>query len=303
MSAPLFEGEEGDLYAASVDEPDDRTIDGSRARMAIALLEKRPAKPFFLAVGFHKPHLPYIAPRSYFDLYRTNQISLPPEALSGEFDVPPAALPIRPPDLALTADQKRELIRGYYACLSFVDAQVGLLLEALKRLGLEDQTVVILTSDHGVHLGEHGGLWRKSTLFEESARVPWIIALPGTPHPRIVKQTVELLDLYPTLLTICQLPHLAGLEGRTLLPLMTGSVTNWSQPALTVLKHGRIFGKSIRTERFRFTEWDDNRHSEQLYDHETDPHEYSNIVADRRWHNLVHSFEQTLRRLESGADD
>ena len=170
---------------------------------------------------------------------------------------------------------------AYWACISFVDAQIGLVLDSLDRLDLWKNTVVVLYSDHGYHLGEHGGMWHKMSVFEESARVPLIIAAPAFPAsgqacPRIV----ELVDVYPTLVDLCGLPAAKNLEGQSLRPLLQDPNAPWTDAAYTQVVHDDIVGRSVRTARWRYTEWDQGRHGLELYDHDADPHEYVNLAND-----------------------
>jgi arylsulfatase A-like enzyme len=196
------------------DEPD-----GMIARRAVQILEEhlrtRKDQPFFLAVGFHKPHLPWVAPRRYFEMHDPAKMPLPQTPPDDLEDIPKVALTLRPQEQRMTDEEKRLAIRAYYACVSFMDAQVGVLLDALDRHKLWDNTVIVLWGDHGFHLGEHGGLWRKMTLFEESAGAPLIIAAPNiNGKGKSCDRTVEFVDIYPTLCELCGLPmpkhHLSG---------------------------------------------------------------------------------------------
>lgn len=278
--------------------PDEETPDGTVARQSAEMLARlaTESKPFFLAVGFRRPHQPYAAPKAYFDLYPPQ--SIPP------LDEPPAHLQ-RIPALALTHSlerpllsepDRRQVVAAYYACISFVDAQVGVLAKALDELKLWDNTIVVFVSDHGYHLGEHGGLWHKMTLFEESARVPLIIDAPGTARDAACPRPVELVDLYPTLVDLCGLPSVAGLEGRSLRPLLEDPDAPWPHAALTQVLRDGVTGRSVRTTRWRYTEWDDGRQGVELYDHDADPHEYQNLAGEAKWadeqtrlHKLLHA--------------
>ena len=168
---------------------------------------------------------------------------------------------------------------AYYACVSFVDAQIGLILDAMDELRLWDRTVVVLVSDHGFHLGDHG-LWGKLTNFERSARVPLIIAPPHSRHAGTTAYgIVELIDLYPTLVELCALPVPANLEGRSLAPQLANPHLATNRPAYTSTVHEGVLGRSVRTDRWRYTEWGDNG-AVELYDEENDPGEYRNLAAD-----------------------
>lgn len=261
---------------------DEEHTDGKVATEAIRLLEQHRGEPFFLAVGFYKPHTPYIAPKKYFDLYPMSDIKLPKEPAEHLEKVPrPALASTQPrPYFGVTEDQARECKQAYYAAISFVDAQIGRVLEAVDRLRLWDNTVVIFWSDHGYHLGEHG-LWMKQSCFEESARVPLIIAAPGQKaRGQVSPRTVELLDLYPTLADLAGLTPPKNLEGASLRPLLDNPNARRDRPAFTQVQRGGFPGYSVRTERWRYIEWDDGAKGNQLYDHQQDPHEYNNLAGD-----------------------
>ncbi len=261
--------------------PDEEHTDGKVATETIRLLEQNRDRPFFIAAGFYRPHTPYVAPKKYFDLYPPAEIRLPEEPAEHLKAIPaPALASTRPwPLLGVTREQALEGKRAYYASISFVDAQVGRLLDALDRLKLREKTLIVFWSDHGYHLGEHG-LWLKQSLFEESARVPLIVAGPGIQaagkaSPRIV----ELVDLYPTLADLAGLKPPGNLEGASLRPLLGNPQRKWERPAFTQTPRGRFSGYSVRTERWRYTEWDEGRAGVELYDHEKDPREYRNLAS------------------------
>src|SRR4029079_11390849 len=197
--------------------------DGIGATEAIRLLErfKREARPFFLGVGFYRPHTPYVAPRKYFDLYPADRIKLPSLSGDDQSRTPaPAYASAKKEQDTMTDAQRREAIQAYHASISFMDAQVGRVMEALDRLGFAENTVIVFVSDHGYHLGDHG-LWQKMSLFERCARVPLIIAAPGAKaNGQATKSIVEMLDLYPTLAELCGLAAPRELEGTSLTPLL-----------------------------------------------------------------------------------
>lgn len=273
---------------------DGQEPDGRTARRIVQLLQQNKDKPFFIAAGFHKPHLPWVAPKKYFDRYPPEKIKLPEEPPEHAQKTPPMARTRNPADDRMSDGQKRQAIAAYYACTSFMDAQVGLLLEAMDRLKLWDNTVVVFFGDHGFHLGEHGGLWRKMSLFEESARVPLIIAAPrirtGVASPRFA----EFVDLYPTLTDLAGLPAPRGMEGISLAPLLENPNRPWKKAAFTVVSRGKVFGRSVRTERYRYTEWGDEKIAE-LYDHQTDPHEHKNLVDDPAHAKALAEMRQLLK--------
>jgi iduronate 2-sulfatase len=277
------------------DEPD-----GMIARRAVQILEEhlrtRKDQPFFLAVGFHKPHLPWVAPKRYFEMHDPAKMPLPQTPPDDLEDIPKVALTLRSQEQKMTDEEKRLAIRAYYACVSFMDAQVGVLLDALDRHKLWDNTVIVLWGDHGFHLGEHGGLWRKMTLFEESAGVPLIIAAPNiNGKGKSCDRTVEFVDIYPTLCELCGLPmpkhHLSG---KSLVPLLNDPKASWDKPALTFVRRGKVLGVSIRTERWRYTEWDEGRMGVELYDHENDPHEWRNLANNPKFADVVKEMKRLM---------
>jgi uncharacterized sulfatase len=277
---------------ADADEPDGRI-----ARRVVELLEEHKGGPFFIAAGFHKPHLPFHAPKQYFELYPPERIVLPSEPSDLREKVPALAFTRTPGDRAMTDPEKRHVLAAYYACTSFTDALVGVLLDALDRLKLWDNTVVVFLGDHGFHLADHGGLWRKMTLFERSARVPLIISVPpGTNAGAVCQRTVELLDLYPTITDLCGLPAPEGLEGKSMAPLLADPFAPWDRPAFTLVQRGKAFGKSVRTERWRYTEWDEGKAGAELYDHDADPQEYRNLAAEPAHAQVVAELKALLRQ-------
>jgi arylsulfatase A-like enzyme len=263
--------------------PEENVPDARNATRAIGFLEKHREKPFFLALGFSKPHTPFLAPKRYFDLYDPAGIKLPPD-----FAPRPTPCPGAPRE-ALTSNgdifiqrdagepEARQMIAAYYACTSFIDAQVGRVLEAVDRLGLREKTVVVFFGDHGFHLGEKGKWSKHGSLFDVGTRVPLIVAAPGLSRGRACGRTVELLDLYPTLVDLCGLPVPPGLEGKSLKPLLRDPDAAWDKPARAFAKHGKVLGRAVRTERYRFVDWGSEA---ELYDHSTDPHEMKNLAAD-----------------------
>ena len=281
----------------AADGADEEQTDGQGATAALRLLEEHAREPFFLAVGFYRPHTPYVAPKSYFGLYPLEKIALVQEPADDRDDVPPLALTVKPPNYGLSADLQRQAIEAYVASITFMDAQVGRLLDALDRLGLTEKTVVVFLSDHGYHLGEHG-LWQKMTLFEEAARVPLVIAAPGSKaRGQACDRLVESIDVYPTLADLCGLAAPAELEGRSVRPLLDDPRQPWKQGAYTqVRRTGDVTGRSVRSERYRYTEWDEGRRGVELYDHSNDPREYHNLANEPAHAQLVKEHQALLRR-------
>lgn len=277
------------LSFLSADGADQEQTDGIGANAAIKFLEDHRDRPFFIAAGFYRPHCPYVAPKKYFDLYPLESIQMPKEPAEHFEQIPKAALgSTNPwPWFGVTELQSREAKRAYYAAISFVDAQIGRVLDALDRLGLTDRTVVVFWSDNGYHVGEHG-LWMKMSDFEGSARVPLIIAAPGQKaRGRASLRPVELLDIYPTLADLCGLKPPSNLAGKSLRPLLDNPQASWTKPAFTQVWRGRFAGYSVRTERFRYIEWDEGRQGTQLYDYQADPLEFRNLADDPKYADTV----------------
>jgi uncharacterized sulfatase len=277
---------------------DEEHTDGKVALESIKLLEQHKDKPFFIAAGFYKPHTPYVAPSRYFDFYPMEKIQLPQEPADHVKSVPkPALASTAPwPLFGVTHDQARECKQAYYAAISFVDAQIGKLLDTMDRLKLWENTVVVFWSDHGYHLGEHG-LWMKQSLFEESARVPMILIAPGAKgNGKVCARTVEFVDLYPTLADLAGLTPPRNLEGASLKPLLEDPAKPWDRAAYTQVQRGSFPGYSVRTERWRYTEWDDGKQGAQLYDHDADPREYANLVDDPKHAKVVEELKALVRK-------
>jgi uncharacterized sulfatase len=275
---------------------DQQHTDGKVADETIKMLERHKDKPFFIAAGFYKPHCPWITPAKYFDLYSMDEIHLPKITPDTPNDYPPLALTsTRPwPYFNVTPDQARECKRAYYAAISFVDAQIGRLLDAVDRIGLADNTVIVFWSDHGYHLGEHG-LWFKQSCFEESARVPLIICAPGNKNAgKMSPRLVELVDLYPTLADLTGLTPPKNLEGFSLRPLLDDPQAAWDHAAFTQVERGPGPGHSVRTDRFRYTQWVFGRRGSELYDEEKDPQELHNLAQDPQYASTVEQMQSLL---------
>ncbi|MEM9159085.1 MAG: sulfatase [Verrucomicrobiota bacterium] len=275
----------------AADGTNEEQTDGMIATEAIKLMRAKKDEPFFLGVGFFRPHTPYVAPRKYFDLYPFSEMRLPYAPPDDRDDIPTAAFAHNNPVPHYNLDELtcRKAMQAYYACVSFIDAQVGRLLDALDALQIADKTIVVFWSDHGYHLGEHNGIWQKRTLFEQGARAPLIIRAPGLPgngqtSPRIV----EFVDIYPTLVELAELDLPEGLAGRSLKPLLENPIKpNWNGEAITqILRPAddrletQVMGCSIRTHRWRYTEWAEGAEGVELYDHYADPQEFNNLALN-----------------------
>lgn len=276
--------------------------DGMMAADAEWVLErcaKESDRPFFLAVGFFRPHTPYVAPKEYFDDYPVEDMHVVEGVEEDQADIPPAGLASykREQD-KLTDELRRECRQAYYASISFMDAQVGRVVDALDRLGLADNTIIVFTSDHGYHMGEHG-LWQKMSLFEESARVPMLIVAPGAVKGAVANSPVSQVDLFPTLAELCNVEAPANLQGQSLVSMLKDPSETGRGWAVTQVtrggQDGGFFGYSIRTPRWRYTEWDEGRQGRELYDHDSDSRELNNLAEDAAHVSTIAELSKQLR--------
>ena len=272
-------------------QPDYRTAD-----TAISMLHQLQDEKFFLAVGFARPHPPFVAPRSFFEAHPYREVSLPADFAD---EPEKSALWFRP-NRGIFVDRKasqidaQRMISGYRAASAFTDTQVGRVLGALEALGLRESTIVVLVSDHGFHLGEKG-LWSKDTLFERATRVPLIVSWPGElPEGRVSERTVELVDLYPTLLALTDVAATTALDGQSIDSLLRRPDTAWPHPARSWLRRGQTLGATVRTERYRYTEWSGAVDGQELYDHLTDPSESENLAGSPEHGGVADSLRALL---------
>ena len=277
------------------DVPDNTLYDGQVADRAVASIKQlaqNRQQPFFLAVGFIKPHSPYIAPQKYWELYDPDEISIADAA-----DFPDGAPKVawhrsgelrrytdQPKSGAIDTARQRRVKHAYYACISYIDAQLGRVLETLDEQGLSDDTIVVLWSDHGYHLGEQN-LWGKTTNFELDTRVPLIVRVPQRAgNGQSSAALVELVDLFPTLVDLCHLPAPSQLEGNSFKPLLDDPHATWKSAAYSQFTRGKVRGYSVRTPTHRYTEWRNLETHEitdrELYDYgDTHPVERVNLAA------------------------
>jgi arylsulfatase A-like enzyme len=276
-----------------VDVPDAAYRDGQIADAALEALARLKDRPFFLGVGFNKPHLPFAAPSRYWDLYRPEDLPLAPNPYLAE-DAPKHALQAYsemrsyadyPQNGPIPERKMRAALHGYYACVSYIDAQIGKLLDALDRLKLAGNTAVALWGDHGWHLGEQD-YWGKTTNFEVCVRAPLVLSVPGETGGRRTRALTEFVDIYPTLVDACGLPRPRDLEGISLMPLFRDPRREWKRAAFSQYpRSGGVMGYSMRTEHYRYTEWlndKGDREGVELYDHERDPNETRNVASTHR---------------------
>ncbi len=265
-------------------------------------------RPFFLAVGFLKPHLPFIAPKKYWDLYRRDEIPAAPNPVAPE-GAPKSALPdwgeLRaydgiPRTGPLSEAQARLLKHGYYACVSYMDAQLGRVLDELDRLGLRETTVVVLWGDHGWKLGDHGA-WCKHTNFEIDTHAPLICTAPGRAGAGTSSRAlVEFVDIYPSLCELAGLPLPPHLEGTSFAPLLDAPGRPWKSAVFSQYPRGPLMGYTMRTDRYRFTRWlakDGTESARELYDHQADPLENRNVAGAPANQALV---AELAERMQAG---
>jgi iduronate 2-sulfatase len=283
--------------------PDEMYMDGEITDEVINTLSNLPDQPFFIAVGYRKPHLPFSAPEKYWQMYDTVQFE--PAIQEAGNNCPAIALhdsrELRgytdiPAEGEISRNKARELTQGYYACISYVDALIGKIRKALQAEKLEENTIIVFTSDHGFHLGEHG-LWCKTSNFELDARVPLIMSIPGSSaRGKATDNITELIDLYPTLAELCWLALPAHLPGQSLLPVLHDPHSTVKEFAFT--QHPRpsydtveVMGYSVRTPQYRYTEWREWQNEKiiarELYDHSKDEQEMKNIADEPEHEKLV----------------
>ena len=277
---------------------DTEQTDGKVVDETLRLLGRNRTRPFFVAAGLYRPHIPYIAPKRYFDFYQLEKVRLPRLPVNYRDTVPEAALASTSqwPNFGTTQQQARECILAYDACVSFVDAQIGRLLDGVDRLGLRENTIIILWGDHGYHLGEHG-LWRKNSLFEESARAPLIFDVPGIePGNGNCDRIVEFVDIYPTLAELARIEPPENLDGVSLVPLLKNPQLEWQRNAYIQTTFREAPGYSIRTPRWRYVEWGTSgAQGRELYDQNNDPQEMNNLADDPAYGDVVGKLSQLVR--------
>jgi iduronate 2-sulfatase len=296
----------------AADGTDEEQTDGKTAAAVAKLLRESADRPFFLACGFFRPHTPYVAPKTYFSLHPADAILLPEVPAGHRKSAPAPAFGSQKKEQEQLADDlRRRAIQAYRASASFMDAQAGIVLRTLDELGLSDRTIVVFLSDHGYHLGEHG-LWQKMSLFENSARVPLIIRDPRAKgNGRACPRTAELVDLHTTLADLCGL-EAPKTDGTSLKPLLDDPERAWDRPAFTQVSRGTptttgektqkgtpwFMGRSIRTERYRYTEWDGGKKGAQLYDYTDDPGESRNLADDPASRAIMEGLKGRLEAMK-----
>jgi iduronate 2-sulfatase len=311
---------------------DEEHTDGMVATETIKLIEQNRARPFFIAAGFYRPHCPYIAPKKYFDLYSLDRI---PVSEYSELLLAQSPTAARGISWNVPEQEQREAVRAYYASISFMDAQLGRILDALDRLNLRQNTIIVFMSDHGYHLGDHGGLWMKQTVFERATRTPMMMAGPGvTAKDQVSHRIVELLDIYPTLAALAHVAAPERLQGRSFQRLLASPKAEWDHAALSQVRRAISIGRgagrgaaaslltgpnadgaavyqaptpgpdtgyTIRTELYRYISWNDGKAGEELFDELNDPGETRNLVPQPFYARVLADMRQRLAQMKNTA--
>jgi len=295
---PLVAGHTHPLWDwGAFPQADDQMPDAKIAAWTAGKLQQKHDKPFFLACGFYRPHVPMYVPQKWFDLYPLDEIQLPAHRDDDLQDVPEYGQ-----DLSWSAVAPRHswivehgewkhAVQSYLACVSFVDAQVGKVLDALEASEHNDNTIVVLWSDHGFHLGTKQR-WGKRSLWEKATRVVTMISVPGMSGDRKCDRPMGLIDFYPTLIELCDLPQMTGLEGHSLVPLLKDPGADWSWPAITTFGQ---YNHAIRSQDWRYIVYADG--SEELYDHRQDAEEFQNLAAEEKYGSVITYHRQFLPQL------
>jgi choline-sulfatase len=272
---------------------DELHSDGKTAQKAIELIKKHKNEPFFLAVGFVRPHVPFVAPKNYFKPYPFEDIEVPKKVEGDWDDIPKRGINyVTSKNAQMSVTQEKKAIAAYYASVSYMDAQMGKVLITLKEEGLEDNTIVVFTSDHGFHLGEHD-FWMKVSLHEESVRVPMIIKVPGK-EPTVCNSFTELLDLYPTLASLANLPYSNHLQGKDLTPLLNNPKKKVRNMAFSVSHGGKTF--LLRTKKWAYIQYDEDAASGiELFDMEKDPQQFTNLADAPKYKGIVKKMKRKLK--------
>jgi iduronate 2-sulfatase len=289
---------------------DSTYTDGVIADLAIQQLRAKDSRPLFLAIGFKKPHLPFVAPKKYWDLYNPSDITVPSrERPSG---APDAAFTAwgelrayrgMPEDGYCTDEQTRTLIQAYRACVSYVDAQLGRVLDELDKQGLRNDTIIVLWGDHGWKLGDYG-TWCKHTNFELDTHVPLIYSGPGIPRGARSKALVEYVDIYPTLADWCGLSVPDHCEGLSMLPLFSNPAQPWKKAAFSQYPRGGGMGYTVRSKKWRYTEWrrkDGRVTAHELYDHSASDVATANLAERPEFATVLKEMQAILRAGPKGA--
>ncbi len=279
--------------AAEGDDEDQR--DGQAAQKAAEFIKSKHSKPFFLAVGLHKPHDPFVAPKKYFDMYPLEECV--PHVLPDGWKPPyehtlPGATKIFN---KFTEQDKREFLRSYYACSSFMDAQVGKLIDALEDSDQLNNTLIVFFGDHGYHLGEHNW-WNKVTIYEQGTNAPFIVAGPSAGKKGVGSAAMfEFIDIYPTLADLLDLKYVPDyLEGKSFADVVKDPSKSFRSEVRAIIKRGEMLGRTVKNSKWRYTEWDNGKRGRELYDQVNDPIEYNNLAVDPKFADIVEQMREIL---------
>jgi len=278
---------------------DEDQADGQIARKAVEFISAKKDKPFFLAVGFHKPHDPFFAPKKYFDMYPLNQCD-PPVLPQGWKPPYKHTLPGETAVFDRFTDQdKREFLRSYYACISFLDAQIGKILKVLEETNQLDNTLIIFFGDHGYHLGEHNW-WNKVTIFEKGTNAPFIMAGQSVGKKGVESNAMlEYIDIYPTLSELFELNETPGyLEGKSFAEVVNDPSKPFRSSVQAVVKRGDMLGRMVKNEKWRYIEWDNGLKGIELYDQVNDPIEYINLAENPEYKGVISELKTLLHSGE-----
>lgn len=267
--------------------------DGKTAEKAMELIREHKKDPFFLAVGLVRPHVPFVAPKAYFDAYPHEQMVLPPKVENDWDDIPARGINyVTSVNGEMSEEQEKKAVAAYYASVAYMDAQVGKILDTLKEEGLEDNTIVIFTSDHGFHLGEHR-FWMKVSLHEESVRIPLIIKMPGK-KAAVCNSFTELLDLYPTISELAGLKYPNNIQGKSLVKTLDDPDYQVRNMAFSVSQGGKSF--LVRTHKWAYIQYDEDAGAGmELFNMEYDPKQYNNLANNPMYADIVKEMQNRLQ--------
>ena len=285
----------GNLMNIVKADPGQEHTDEKTAEQAVKLIRQHKDASFFLAVGFFRPHVPFVAPKQQFEPYPYQHIELPPRVENDWDDIPAAGINyVTSVNGQMSQEQEKKAVAAYYACTSYLDVQVGKVLDTLREEGLEDNTIVIFTSDHGYHLGEHQ-FWMKVSLHEESARVPLIIKVPGK-KPAVCHSLAEMLDIYPTVAELAGLKPSPHLQGKSLVETFDNPAHAVRDAAFSMTRTNGRLAYLYRTQKWAYIQYDEDAGSgSELFDMEHDPKQFNNLADHPRYRSLVHELQQKLK--------
>lgn len=291
----MSQGQLSWCYWRAAEGEDEDQEDGQNAKKAVEIIKQKHEKPFFLALGLSKPHDPFVAPKKYFDLYRLENCN-PPTLPEGwkppvKYTLPGEAKVFR----QFSEQDKKEFLRSYYACTSFMDAQLGKVIRALEESGQLKNTLIVFFGDHGYHLGEHDW-WNKVTVYERGTRAPFIIS--GNDIKQKGASTnamIEFIDIYPTLAEVCKLDNVPDyLEGKSFVSVLDNPDLEFRSEVRAIVGRGKMLGKTVKTKEWRYTEWDGGQKGVELYNQVDDPMEYNNLANDKDCDMIIREMKKLL---------